>query len=211
MVAAKHGDTATVNAQLAGFGINLANGMATQFGAAVDFGIPQTLTLSLGAHPANRWRIGVDAGWIGWTHAFESMPVRLSGGTNANVNIVMNGSPTRGAFAAAWPTEWKDAWLGRAGVEFAAAPGLSLRGGAIYGTNPVSSEYLFTIFPAIVQSAATVGAGYQLGATTVNLTYAHTFLRTQTASTTSGVAAEYANSTSRLAENTLSLGLGWRF
>jgi long-subunit fatty acid transport protein len=211
MVAAKGGDTVTVNAQLAGFGVDLSKGMATQFGAAVDFGIPQTLTLSLGARVASRWRLAVDAGWIGWKHAFASMPVRLSNGTNANVNIMMNGSPTNGAFAAAWPTEWRDAWTARGGVEFIAAPGLALRGGALYGSNPVSSEYLFTIFPAIVRNAATVGAGYQLGSTTVNLTYAHTFAHAQTASLTSGVAAEYANSTSRLGENTLSFGLGWRF
>jgi len=211
MVAAKGGDTATVNAQLAGFGIDLSKGMATQFGAAVDFGIPQTLTLAVGARPSPRWRLGVDAGWVGWKHAFHGMPVRLSNGSNANVNIVMNGNPTNGAFTATWPTEWRDAWTARLGAEFAAAPAFTLRGGAIYGSNPVSSEYLFTVFPAIVQSAATVGFGYQVGATTVNVTYAHAFARTQTASATSGVAAEYANSTSRLGENTLSFGLGWRF
>ena len=75
----------------------------------------------------------------------------------------------------------------------------------------MSSEYLFTVFPAIVQSAATVGAGWQVGATTLNITYAHTFARSQTASSVSGVAAEYANSTSRLGENTVSVGLGWHF
>jgi hypothetical protein len=56
-----------------------------------------------------------------------------------------------------------------------------------------------------------LGAGYQVGRTTVNLTYAHTFTHSQTAGAISGVAAEYANSTSRLAENTFSFGLGWRF
>jgi long-chain fatty acid transport protein len=211
MVAAKGGDTATVNAQLAGFGINMAAGMASQFGAAVDFGVPQTLILALGAQPSSRWRLGVDVGWIGWKHAFRDMPVRLSNGTNANVNIMMNGTPTNGAFATAWPMAWKDAWTARIGAEFAAAPGLALRGGAIYGTNPVSSAGLFTIFPAIVQSAATLGAGYQVGHTLVNLTYAHTFTHSQTASATHIVAAEYANSTSRLGEDTFSFGLGWHF
>jgi long-subunit fatty acid transport protein len=211
MVAAKGGDAATVNSQLASFGIDLSKGMATNFGAAVEFGIPQTATLALGAHPDPRWRLGVDLGWIGWKHAFHDMPVRLSAGTNANVNIVMNASPTNGSFAAAWPTEWKDAWTARGGVEFVVTPAWTLRGGAIYGTNPVQSAYIFTIFPAIVQSAATLGAGYQVGRTTVNLTYAHTFTQSQSAGAISGVAAEYANSTSRLAENTFSFGLGWRF
>src|SRR5574341_1355179 len=153
MVAAKGGDTATVNAQLAGFGIDLSAGMATQFGAAVDFGVPQTLTLALGARPGSRWRVGLDLAWIGWRRAFADMPLRLSGGTNANINIMMNADPADGAFATAWPMEWKDAWVVRTGAEFAATPALSLRGGAIYGANPVDACGLFTIFPAIVQSA----------------------------------------------------------
>jgi long-subunit fatty acid transport protein len=211
MVAAKGGDTATVNAQLAGFGINMAAGMATTFGAAVDFGVPQTLTLAIGARVSNRWRMGADFGWIGWKHAFNGMPVRLAAGTNANINILMNGTPTDGEFATTWPMAWKDAWTVRAGAEFAAMPGLALRGGAIYGTNPVSSDGLFTIFPAIVQSAGTVGAGYQVGRTLVNATYAHTFTRSQTAASPHLVATEYANSTSQLGEDTFSFGLGWRF
>ena len=211
MVAAKGGDAATVDAQLASFGIDLSKGMATTFGAAVDFGIPQTVTLALGAHPSSRWRLGVDLGWIGWKAAFDAMPVRLTAGTNANVNIMMNGSPTNGTFATAWPTEWKDTWTARGGVEFVATSEWTLRGGAIYGTNPVPSGYIFTIFPAIVRGAGTLGASYRLGRTTVDLTYAHTFAQSLTAGATSGVASEYANSTSRLAENTVSFGLGLRF
>ncbi len=173
--------------------------------------VAAALIAPVGARPSPRWRLGVDAGWVGWKHAFQGMPIRLSNGSNANVNIVMNGSPTNGTFAATWPTEWQDAWTARIGAEFAAAPALTLRGGAIYGSNPVSSECLFTVFPAIVQSAATLGLGYQVGATTASVTYAHAFARAQTASATSGVGAEYANSTSRLGENTLSVGLGWHF
>jgi len=211
MVAAKGGDANTVNAQLAGFGIDLAAGMQSQFGAEVDFGIPQTFTLAVGGGPWRRWRVGADLGWIGWKHAFPEMPVRLSGGTNANINIMMNANPAQGSFATAWPTQWHDAWTAKAGVEYAAGSGLMLRGGAIHGTNPVQSDYLFTVFPAIVQSAATLGAGYQVGRTVVNLTYAHTFAQSQTAAATHEVAAEYANSTSRLAENTFAFGIAWRF
>ena len=211
MVAAKGGDTATVNAQLASFGINMAAGMTTAFGAAVDFGVPQTLTLALGARPATRLRLGLDIGWVGWKHAFRQMPVRLSNGTNANVNIMMNGSPTNGAFGTAWPMAWKDAWIGRAGGEFTVNPALALRGGVAYGTNPVSSGGLFTIFPAIAQSTGTVGASYRFGNTIVDLTYAHTFTNSQTASSPHMVATEYANSTSHLEEDTFSVGLGWHF
>ena len=75
----------------------------------------------------------------------------------------------------------------------------------------MSSEGLFTIFPAIVQSAATLGAGYQVGRTVVNLTYARTFTREQTAAASHIVASEYANSRSHMGESTFSFGLGWKF
>lgn len=211
MVAAKGGDTATVNAQLAGFGINMANGMASQFGAEVDFGIPQTATLALGVKPTARWDFGLDVGYIGWAKAFKRMPVRLVDGTNANVNIMMNGSPTNGAFATAWPLAWKDAWTARVGAEFVVNPVWRLRGGYIHGANPVSSAGLFTIFPAIVRDAATAGIGYRAGRTMFDLTYARTFTSEQKASASHLVATEYANSSSRMGETTWSCGLGWQF
>lgn len=210
MVAAKGGSAPAVDLQLSSFGINMANGMASRFGASVDFGIPQTLTLALGARPSERWSLGLDVGYIGWKNAFKAMPVQLSNGSNANVNIMMNGDPTNGSFTTQWPMQWKDSWTARAGAEFAVSPALILRGGAIYGSDPVSSQGLFTIFPAIVQSAATLGAGWQVGRTSINLSYAYAFDHGQVASAQHIVASEYANSRSHLGESTVSLGLGWK-
>jgi long-chain fatty acid transport protein len=211
MVAAKGGDTATVNGQLGGFGIDLAAGMTTTFGVEGDMGVPQTVTLALGLRPDPRWSLGVDIAWIGWKNAFDGMPIRLTDGSNGNINILMNADPADGGFATTWPMEWKDSWTVRAGAEYAALPRLALRAGLVHGTNPVSSQGLFTIFPAIVQTAATAGVGYQLGRTTLHLTYAHTFENDQTAATPHIVATEYAGSTSTLAEKMIALGASWRF
>ncbi len=210
MVAAK-GSAAAVNAQLAGFGINMANGMATSFQAETDFGIPQTLTLAVGLRPSDRLSVGVDLGWIGYASAFKTMPMRMTGGTNANINILMNASPTNGTFATAWPLDWKDSWVARAGAEYELTPALALRAGGIYGSNPVPSNTLFTIFPAVAEAAATVGVGYRMGNATLDLGYAHTFTNTQTGATPSLVAQEYAGATSSLGEDQLSAGVTWRF
>jgi len=210
MVAAK-GSADSVNAQLAGFGINMANGMATSFKAETDFGVPQTLTLAVGLRPSERLSLGVDLGWIGYASAFKSMPMRMTGGTNANINILMNASPTNGTFTTAWPLDWKDSWVARGGAEFGATPALKIRIGGMYGTNPVPSNTLFTIFPAVAEFALTAGVGIHVGATTVDLSYAHTFANSETGATPSLVAQEYAGAASRLGEDQLSLGLGWRF
>jgi long-subunit fatty acid transport protein len=211
MIAAKGGDTATVNAQLAGFGINLGAGMATNYGVEVDFGVPQTLTLALGYRASTRLGLAVDVGWVGYASAFDQFPIRLSDGSSQNINILVNGDPADGTFTTAWPLRWKDTWTVRAGVDYTATPALMLHGGAIYNTNPVASSGLFTIFPAIAQTALTAGLAYQVGATTLQLTYAHTFASEQQAATPHIVASEYAGSTSRLGERTLSAGALWRF
>lgn len=212
MIAAKGGDTAAVNGQLAGFGLNLAAGMATSYDVEVDFGIPQTLTLSAGYRFSPRLGVGLDIGWVGYRSAFDAFPIRLTNGDNSNINILVNGAPADGGFATAWPLRWKDSWTVRAGAEYAAGAGLTLHGGAIHNTNPVASEGLFTIFPAIAQSALTAGAALRLGgAATAQLTYAHTFRNEQQAGSPHIVATEYAGSVNRLGEQTVSAGVTWRF
>jgi long-subunit fatty acid transport protein len=211
MVGANAGNAGVVNTQLSQFGIDMSSGMSTSFGARADFGVPQTATLAAGARMSDRVRAGADVEWIGWAHAFRDMPLMLRGGTNANINILMNGAPANGGFAAAWPMNWRDTWTGRVGLSIRTTRALSLSMGGIYGSDPVPNRTLFTIFPAIVQGAATVGARYQVGSAVLDLAYAHTFARSQVAAASSLVASEYANSTSQLAENTISLGMAWRF
>jgi long-subunit fatty acid transport protein len=211
MVAAKGGDTGVVNAQLRGFGIDMASGMATSFKAEADFGIPQTLTLAVGVRPSERLSLGADVGWIGYASAFKTMPMRMTGGTNANINILMNASPTNGSFAAAWPLEWKDSWVVRGGAELAATPALKLRAGAMYGSNPVPANTLFTIMPAVTEAAATAGVGITIGSAVLDLSYAHTFANAVTGAAPSLVAQEYAGARSRLGEDQVSAGLAWRF
>lgn len=177
----------------------------------MDFGIPQTLTASLGLAPRPGLRLGLDLSWIGYTAAFADLPMTMTGGSNANINILMNANPAVGTFAAAWPLNWKDAWVVRAGGEYAATPKLTLRAGAILGTNPVPENTLFTIFPAIERNALTGGVAYDLGRAALSVSYAHTFQASETGAATHLVATEYRNAVSKLAEDTFAAGLTWRF
>jgi long-chain fatty acid transport protein len=167
--------------------------------------------LALGARPSDRLSLGVDLGWIGYKSAFKTMPMRMTGGTNANINILMNASPTNGSFSAAWPLQWKDSWVARGGAEYGLMPSLKVRAGAMYGTNPVPANTLFTIFPAVAEAAVTLGVGYRVGSATLDFGYAHTFANSQTGATPSLVAQEYAGAQSRLGEDQLSAGVSWRF
>lgn len=205
------GATAIVAGQLSSFGIDMSAGMQATFDAEAKFGIPQTAVLALGWQPNDRLHVGIDAGWIGYKSAFKDMPLTMTAGSNANINILMNADPANGSFANAWQLQWKDSWVLRAGAELAATNRLALRAGMLYGTNPVPANTLFTIFPAVVQTSATVGFGYRMGSVTAQAAWAHTFGNDVLAASSHLVALEYSGSRSRLTENLFSFGLDWNY
>ena len=58
---------------------------------------------------------------------------------------------------------WEDQTVVAAGAAYKPVAPLTLRAGFNYGKNPVPDKYLNALFPAIVESHATFGAGYDFG------------------------------------------------
>lgn len=131
---------------------------------------------------------------------------------------------------------WEDQWVAAAGVQFAVIrKKLFLRGGYNYGSNPVTANEGFTDpgptdpgvtvqgttfptfayesfriigFPALVEHHVTVGLGYAFSEKfEVNVAYMHAFENSISESSASG-AFTYESS---LSEDSLELGLTWRF
>jgi long-chain fatty acid transport protein len=139
---------------------------------------------------------------------------------------------------------WKDQWVAALGVQYKATPKLSLRAGVNYGNNPVKTDTLtagtfksvqgvtfpqfnyeafrLTGFPAVVETHATVGLGYQIAKkVSVNLGYMHAFKKTMHESGTadlydpntgalvaSGVPASIETD---LSEDSIDFGITWQF
>lgn len=190
-----------------GMGIDLSKGVADSYDATAKFGLPQSVAAGLFVAPIKKLRLAVDAEWINWAKAFKQMDISLTNGTNTNISKMMG---TNGSIAMAFPMLWKNTVVIRTGLEYDIVKDLVLRGGYVYGSNPVPSSTVFPVFPAVVKHHVTMGASYKMSKSiVVNAAYEHAFRNDQVADAKSYVASEYNNSISSLENNIFHVSLSW--
>ncbi len=190
-------------------GIDLSKGAMDNYDAKVNLGLPQSISAGLSFAASKKLRLALDAEWINWAHAFKQMDISLTGGINPNINRMM---ATEGTINMAFPMKWKNTIVIRTGAEFAASKKLLLRGGYVYGSNPVPASTLFPVFPAIVKHHLTAGCSLMLtNSFTLNAAYERAIKDSETAASNSLVAKEYNNSVSSLANNIFHVSVSWLF
>jgi len=188
-------------------GIDLTKGAKDVYDAKAKFGLPQSVSAGLFFAPARKIRLGLDAEWINWKNAFDQMDISLTGGTNPNISKMLG---TQGSIAMPFPMYWKNTVVVRTGAEFDASKKLILRGGYVYGSNPVPETTVFPLFPAIVKHHITAGTSVKLSkAIVVNAAYEYAFNNNETAVANSNVANEYNNSISGLKNSIFHLSISW--
>ena len=130
--------------------------------------------------------------------------------------------------------DWDDQWVYALGAQYEVIPKLFLRAGVNYGSNPVKRHQNFTGtttttvqgttlptyyyetfriigFPAIVETHLTAGIGYEFSPKFgIHAGYTHAFEKKIKESGTS-LAGTSASLESKLSEDSLELGLTWRF
>jgi len=133
--------------------------------------------------------------------------------------------------------DWRDQYVFSLGAQYKPVPKLSLRAGVNYGRNPVKLHDGFNAasatfvqgvptstfgyeflriagFPALVETHATFGIGYELSDTfIVNLAYAHAFEKevSETGKNFGGPGGPGVTLGSKLKEDSFEFGLSWRF
>lgn len=188
-------------------GIDLTKGVADKYDATAKFGLPQSVAAGVFYAPVKKLRLAADAEWINWAKAFDQMDISLTKGTNTNISKMMG---TSGSISMAFPMLWKNTVVIRTGVEYDIVPAVVLRGGYVYGSNPVPSSTVFPVFPAIVKHHVTMGGTYKVSKSLrLNAAYEHAFRTDQRAAVKSIVADEYNNSMSSLENNIFHLSVSW--
>lgn len=196
----------------AGMGIDLSKGAETSFSDMdADFDIPQKLALGIGYKPNSKLTFGLDIEWIDWKNAFDDFPLSFNGGDNDNINLMLNGDVTDGAFAYDFPLNWENSFVFKTGIDYKITEMTAIRAGFIHGQNPVPDNTVFAIFPAIVENHVTMGFGQRFGRYQFDFAYIHAFNNSQDAASTGHlVGLEYNGSVDQLSENlimtTLAIG-----
>lgn len=188
-------------------GIDLTKGATDVYNAKAKFGLPQSVAAGIYFAPVKKVRLALDAEWINWKKAFNEMDIYLSGGKNANISTMLG---TQGTITMAFPMYWKNTIVIRTGAEWDVSGRWTLRGGYVYGSNPVPATTVFPVFPAIVVHHATAGISWKASkAFIINAAYEHAFRNNETATANSYIAEQYNSSTSGLSNNVYHVSLSW--
>ena len=123
-----------------------------------DFEWPSTFGAGFAYLPMPNLMLAADVKQIMWSQVMEDF----------TMNFVVDDVPENGGFVgleldATLFQNWEDQTVVAAGAAYKPVTPLTLRAGFNYGKNPVPDKYLNALFPAIVESHATFGAGYDFG------------------------------------------------
>ena len=201
-----------VMGQLGAAGLDLPAGVSADYEASTDLTLPMTIGAGLKAPVRPWWTLSAEVEWRQWSQAEATMPFRLSGGANPNLNLLVNGNPATGTFEYPFPLNWKDTWSWKTGSEFTLADGYALRAGFLSGANPVPDNTVFIAFPAISTRALSVGAGVPLLGLTLDVAYVHALSQALDGSSVSHLmGSEYVGSRTTMSQNVVTVGTTFRF
>ena len=198
--------------QLGAAGLDLAAGVSATSDASTELTLPMTFGAGASVPISPELRVSSEVEWRRWSDAEGNMPFELTDGDNGNINLMMNADPTDAAFFYPFPLQWEDTWTAKFGLEYATSSGFALRGGFIYGQNPVPDNTVFIAFPAISRNALTVGTSFGIGSVPLDIGYVHA-LETELDGSAQGhlIGSEYLGSTSGMSQNVLTLGTRLNF
>jgi len=171
------------------------------YDAQVKNVLPQTVTAGASWKPCDKWRVPVQVDWINWATAFNSLPVSLHNGTTA-LPATINDSI---------PLSWKNEFVYRAGLEYAATENWTLRGGYCFGESPIPDGTLTPMTAAIAEHTLTAGVGYNWNRYSIAFAYQWAIPATQHVGTSGLLAGEYSNSEVTVGMHIFSLTAGMKF
>ena len=152
--------TATGNAgvQLSRIGLGAAR-PDFAYDAEVTNHFPQQVSAGAAWTGLQNWTFAAQFDWTDWSDAFDTLPVRLTHGNNADLNGLVGSS----RLSDDAPLRWRDQYVGRVGVERLFGDHWALRAGYSYGNNPVPPGTLTPLTAAITEHLLTAGVGYHAG------------------------------------------------
>jgi long-chain fatty acid transport protein len=172
------------------------------YDAEVNNAFPQMVSGGGSWKFCNDWRAALQVDWIDWAGAFSALPVELSNGSNPGLPSSLQDKI---------PLNWRDEFVFRGGLEYAATTNVMLRGGFSYGQSPVPSETLTPLTAAITQAAVSAGIGYHWGRYKIDLAYEYDLPTERSVGTSSLLSGEYSNTSTKVAIQWFALTAGVKF
>jgi long-chain fatty acid transport protein len=191
------------NPTLAPFGIS--DGDRNNYATSGTMRIPQVVSVGISHQARPDLLLAFDWQWFDWSNS-DVLDLYLYDGSNAAINAVI-GQNIRDSLL----YDFRDAYTYQFGVEYTPSPKLALRGGYIFGTNPVRD---LTVQPTIngnLQHTISLGAGTQAVGWDVDVAWSHSFFHVQGVDRTNVAGGEFNDSQTGTGADLLFLSLKKRF
>jgi long-chain fatty acid transport protein len=180
--------------------------LAFHYQAEVDNTFPDQVSLGGSWQFLPDWRVAAQVDWIDWANAFNTLPVKLSNGSNPAVNGVVGST-----FSDYIPLNWKSEFVYRVGLEYDPTENLALRAGYCYGHSPVPSATLTPMTAAILENTVALGVGYRWKACAIDVAYQCDLPQKENVGTSSLLSGEYSNSSTDVYVHWVAVTLGVNF
>ena len=177
------------------------------YDATVSTKLPQAVTAGISWQAQPRLRAVFQVEWINWSDSFDELDIQLAHGSNPDINGFLGSDQIHDVV----PLNWKDRFVYRTGLEFAAAEEIILRAGYAYGANPVPDSTLTPMSAAILEHAITGGVEWRRGRWTVAAAYQYDFSATSNVGASGLASGEYSNSRTRVEAHWFGLTTSIRF
>jgi long-chain fatty acid transport protein len=180
--------------------------LAFNYDAEVKNKFPQNASAGVSWGFLPKFRVSAQVDWIDWAHAFDTLHISMSNGSNSGVNGVLGAS-----FRDNVPLNWSSEFVYRVGFEYDVTENLSLRLGYCYGSSPVPDATLTPMTAAITEHTITCGAGYHWGRYKVDIAYQYYLPATQNVGQSGLLSGEYSNSSTTMSAHVVALTMGVTF
>ncbi len=161
-----------------------------RYDAEVDVKFPAFVSGGVSWKATRRARLNMQWQWVDWSSAFQQLPVRLSNGSNGDINGFLGSTSLNDTI----PLRWRNQTVLGLGVEVPLGEAVQMRAGYSYATNPVPAATLTPMTAAILQNAVGTGVGYGRGRVHYDLTYQVQLPAEQRVGESGVLAGEYNNS-----------------
>jgi long-chain fatty acid transport protein len=195
----------TLDAQLASLGITGFDS-EVHYDAEVETALPQTVAGGLAWQATARLRVSTQVEWINWSDAYDTLDITLRNGTNSDLDALA-GNELRDSV----PLHWSDQFVFRGGVEYLATDTLVLRAGYAFGASPMPDNLVSPVNAAVSEQLLSIGLGYRLGSTMIDLGYQYELPRSVQTGTSGFEAGEYSDSSIEIDTHWLTLGVTFHF
>jgi len=168
--------------------------------------LPMSIGYGMAYQPSSKLKFALDVEWMNWADAFDKMGIKMTNGTNANINKMIGSN----AFNMDFPLNWKNTVIVKVGGEYNFTKQFTMRLGYAYGSNPVPNTTIFPVFPAVVENHITVGGSYKISKRVMLSAAIESALsKKEIASNPSEIQSEFSGSTSELGTVLGHLSLIW--